>query len=211
MRPTTTVVASAPAMSGSARLARRLNPAVASGSSEMDKLWTQMVRPAALDDAAGIARVHVATWHSAYRGLLPDDFLASLSEANYTERWRRVIGDGLSRVFVVAEAEGIAGFASGGRERAGETGFAGELYALYVLEGAQRRGHGRELVRAVAGALREMRLPDMIVWVLRDNPAARAFYERLGGTFVRSQPITIGTATLEEVSYGWRSLEEIRY
>jgi ribosomal protein S18 acetylase RimI-like enzyme len=170
-----------------------------------------MVRPAALDDAAEIARVHVATWRSTYRGLLPDDFLASLSEAHYTERWRRVIGEGANRVFVVDEAEGIAGFASGGRERAGETGFAGELYALYILEGAQRRGHGRELVRAVAGALRELHLPDMIVWVLRDNSPARAFYERLGGTYVRAQPITIGATTLEEVSYGWGRLDEIRY
>lgn len=170
-----------------------------------------MVRSAVLDDAAEIARVHVATWRSTYRGLLPDDFLASLSEAHYIERWKRVIGDGMSRVFVVEEAGGVTGFASGGRERAGETGFAGELYALYVLEEAQRRGHGRELVRAVAGALREMQLPDMIVWVLRDNSAARAFYERLGGTYVREQPITIGATTLQEVSYGWRGLDEIRY
>jgi ribosomal protein S18 acetylase RimI-like enzyme len=177
-----------------------------------------MVRPATLDDAAEIARVHVDTWRSAYRGLLADDFLASLSEVNYTERWRRVISEGTSRVFVVeagrrppGESGGIAGFASGGRERAGEAGFAGELYALYVLEGAQRLGHGRELVRAVAGALRELHLADMIVWVLRDNSAARAFYERLGGVYVRAQPITIGTTTLEEVSYGWRGLDEIRY
>ena len=170
-----------------------------------------MVRLAESGDAAEIARVHVATWRSAYGGLLADDFLASLSEVHYTERWKRVIDEGSSRVFVVDEADGIAGFASGGRERAGEPGFTGELYALYVLEGAQRRGHGRELVRAVAGALRAMRLPDMIVWVLRDNRPARAFYERLGGTYVRAQPITIGATTLEEVSYGWRALDEIRY
>jgi len=47
--------------------------------------------------------------------------------------------------------------------------------------------------------------------VLRDNSPARAFYERLGGTYVRTQPITIGTTTVEEVSYGWRSLDAIRY
>jgi ribosomal protein S18 acetylase RimI-like enzyme len=170
-----------------------------------------MVRPAELDDAAEIARVHVATWRSAYRGLLPEEFLASLSEAHYGERWRRVIGESQNRVFVFEESHGIAGFASGGRERAGEAGFAGELYALYVLEEAQHRGHGRELVRAVARALGELKLRNMIVWVLRDNSPARAFYERLGGTYVRAQPITIGTATLEEVSYGWRSLDEIRY
>jgi ribosomal protein S18 acetylase RimI-like enzyme len=170
-----------------------------------------MVRPATLDDAAAIARVHVASWRSTYLGLLPADFLASLGEEPYTERWTRVIGEGSSRVFVVDEKGDIVGFASCGRERAGEIGFTGELYAIYVLDSAQRRGHGRELVRAVAGALRELRLGDMIVWVLRDNTAARHFYERLGGVYVRAQPITIGTATLEEMSYGWRSLEKIRY
>ena len=81
-----------------------------------------MVRPATLEDAPGIADVHVATWRTTYRGLLPDDFLASLSEEHYTERWRRVIGEGSSRVFVVDAPEGVAGFASGGRERAGENG-----------------------------------------------------------------------------------------
>jgi ribosomal protein S18 acetylase RimI-like enzyme len=170
-----------------------------------------MVRPATLEDAVGIADVHVASWRSTYRGLLPDDFLASLSEQHYAERWKRVIGEGSSRVFVVESPEGIVGFASGGRERAGENGFAGELYALYVLEGAQRQGHGRALVRTVTGALHEMDLPDMIVWVLRDNAGARHFYERLGGVYVRAQPITIGSATLEEVSYGWRRLKDIRY
>ena len=170
-----------------------------------------MIRAAELNDAAEIARVHVAAWRSTYRGLLADDFLASLSETGYTDRWRRVIGDGASRVFVVEEPEGVIGFASGGRERAGESGFGGELYAIYIVEGSQRRGHGRELVRAVADALREKGLRDMIVWVLRDNTPAREFYERLGGTYVRSQPITIGTDTLEEVSYGWRRLDDIRY
>jgi ribosomal protein S18 acetylase RimI-like enzyme len=170
-----------------------------------------MIRPALQDDAAEIARVHVAAWRSSYQELLADDFLASLSEAGYTDRWRRVIGDGASRVFVVEEQREIVGFASGGRERAGESGFAGELYAIYIVAGSQRKGHGRELVRAVAAALREMGLRDMIVWVLRDNAPAREFYERLGGSYVRAQPITIGTTTLEEVSYGWRGLDEIRY
>jgi len=170
-----------------------------------------MIRPATIDDAAEIAQVHVASWRTTYRGMLPDDFLASLSEVHYTERWRRVISEGSSRIHVVEEPQGIVGFASGGRERAGEATFAGELYAIYVLHSAQRRGHGRELVRAAAGALRDMRLADMIVWVLRDNAAARRFYERLGGLYVRAQPITIGSATLEEISYGWRSLDDIRY
>ena len=174
-------------------------------------MFERMVRPARSDDAAAIAQVHVDSWRTTYRDLLPADFLASLTEAGYTERWQRVIGGGSSRVYVVEEAGEVVGFASCGRERAGETGFTGELYAIYVLDSAQRRGHGRELVRAAVGGLREMGLKDMIIWVLRDNAPARRFYERLGGVYVRKQPITIGPATLEEVSYGWRHLEDVRY
>ena len=84
------------------------------------------------------------------------------------------------------------------------------VYAIYIVARSQRKGHGRELVHTMAAALREKGLRDMIVWVLRDNAPAREFYERLGGAYVRSQPITIGTTTLEEVSYGWPSLDEIR-
>jgi GNAT superfamily N-acetyltransferase len=143
--------------------------------------------------------------------LLADEFLASLSELGYTERWERVIRDPASLVFIAEDAREVVGFASGGRERAGETGYSGELYAVYVLESAQRQGYGRELLRAIVDGLRAMDLHDMIIWVLRDNRPARRFYERLGGAYVRSQPITIGSATLEEVSYGWPRLEDVRY
>jgi ribosomal protein S18 acetylase RimI-like enzyme len=170
-----------------------------------------MIRTATIDDAPAIAQVHVASWRSTYRTLLPSDFLDSLTEANYADRWRRFIGEGSNRVYVLEDEGVLVGFASGGRERAGETGYTGELYAIYILDGRQRRGHGRELVRAVVDGLREMGLDDMIIWVLRDNQAARLFYERLGGQYVRTQPITLGSATLEEVSYGWPRLNGVRY
>lgn len=169
-----------------------------------------MVRPADRGDAAAIARVHVATWHSAYSELLPADFLASLSESAYEERWERILETNSNKVYVADNDGEIVGFASAGRERAGETGFQGELYAIYVLESAQGQGHGRDLVRAAVGGLRELGFNDMIVWVLKDNAWARKFYERLGGAYVRAQPITIGPAVLEEVSYGWKRLADVR-
>jgi ribosomal protein S18 acetylase RimI-like enzyme len=170
-----------------------------------------MVRPATVDDAQAVARVHVASWRSTYEGLLPGDFLETLSEAGYTERWTRFIGQGSSRVYVVEQNGEVVGFASGGRERAGEIGFSGELYAIYIVDLFQRRGYGRELVRAVVTGLHEMGLEDMIVWVMRDNQPARRFYERLGGVYLRTQPTTIGQAALEEVSYGWRHLDAVRF
>jgi ribosomal protein S18 acetylase RimI-like enzyme len=169
-----------------------------------------LVRTAELDDAAAIARVHVESWRSTYRGVLPDDFLDSLNAPRYAERWRRSLEDEGTRVYVAEDGHEVVAFASCGRERAGEDAYRGELYAIYVLQGAQRRGHGKSLVRAAVGGLRELDLHDMIVWVLRENAGARKFYERLGGVYLRTQPITIGSALFDEVSYAWSSLEDVR-
>lgn len=162
-------------------------------------------------DAAAIAHVHVDSWRTSYRGILPDQFLGSLSEAGYRERWTRLLADGTNQIHVAEESGNVIGFASGGRERAGEDGFSGELYAIYLLEGFTRRGHGRELVRAIVDGLRGLGIDDMIIWVLTVNQPARAFYERLGGVFVRAQPIVIGSTTLEEVAYGWRHLSDVTF
>src|SRR5690349_10269907 len=206
------------AMSATARLARAPEEVDSSSASmrpqqsllAIDCLsMISLVRTAEVGDAAAIARVHVESWRTTYRGLLPDDFLDSLDETRYAERWRRSLGDEGTRVYVAEDGHEIVAFASGGRERAGEDGYAGELYAIYVLKEAQGRGNGRSLVRAVAAGLREMDLHDMIVWVLRDNAHARSFYERLGGAYVRTQPITIGSAVAPEVSHGCRSLDDV--
>jgi ribosomal protein S18 acetylase RimI-like enzyme len=171
----------------------------------------KLVRRAKVDDAPAIAAVHVASWRTSYKGLLPDGYLAAMSEPTYEEQWRGFIDRGTSLIYVAEEDDGIVGFVSGGHERAGEDEFGGELYAIYVLEAAQGHGHGRELVRAMVGGLREMGFADMVVWVLRDNAPGRRFYERLGGVYVREQSITIASTSLKEVAYGWRRLEDVRY
>jgi GNAT superfamily N-acetyltransferase len=169
------------------------------------------IRAAVAGDVGALAQVQVATWRSAYRGILPDDFLASLSDTAYEERWGRIIGDGTSLVYVAEDAGEMVGFASAGRQRGNGPVYGGELYAIYVLEEAQGRGHGRGLVRAVVDGLRGLGVAGMIVWVLGDNLPARAFYERLGGEYAGAQEITIGSTLLEEVSYGWRRLEDVTY
>src|SRR5256885_2665595 len=110
-----------------------------------------MIRPAGTDDASAIARVHVASWRSTYGDLLPNDFLDALKETAYADRWRRFMDDSSNLVYVVEDesqaGRGVVGFASAGRERAGETGYKGELYAIYILDSFQRRGYGTQLVR----------------------------------------------------------------
>ncbi|HEX4147086.1 MAG TPA: GNAT family N-acetyltransferase [Pirellulales bacterium] len=166
------------------------------------------IRPATIDDAAAIAHVHVESWRTTFRHILPADYLAGLSKDERKERWVTTLGNLASPGFtLVAQSEGeIVAFASGGPERKGDPDYAGELYAIYLLEPFQRQGIGTRLFRTVTMRLLERGLSSMKIWALKDNPA-RGFYERRGGVLVEEGPIKIGELDMRQVAYGWRQLE----
>jgi GNAT superfamily N-acetyltransferase len=166
------------------------------------------VRLAREADAVGIARVHVDTWRTTYKGLMPDDLLAGLSYERRENYWRSLIADASRPEFVyVAEGDDgqIVGFVSGGPELSGDPIYKGALYAIYVLAEHQGRGIGRQLTRANCQRLIEQGMTSMLVWVLDTNPW-RAFYEALGGKPVREKQETMGEAILNEVGYGWEDI-----
>jgi HAD superfamily hydrolase (TIGR01509 family) len=163
------------------------------------------IRAARLDDAAAIAGVHIDSWRSTYRGIVPDDYLALLSHETRTRMWSRGLSDAESRncCYVAEEPSGeIIGFASGGPERTGDPEYAGELSGIYLLESHQRQGIGRRLVQVVVERLAQAGLHSMLVWVLADN-RSRGFYEALDGELVREGKIEIGGVGFDKVAYGW--------
>lgn len=162
------------------------------------------VREATLDDIPAIARVQVDTWRTTYRGIVPDSFLDGLTYESRERQWTAALGAGSRTRLVVGEDDAgrVVGFAASGPELGGDPDYKGELYAIYIDAGAQGRGLGRRLVRAVARRLADEGMTSLLLWVLAGNPS-RGFYERLGGREVRAKPIAIGGATLEEVAYGW--------
>jgi hypothetical protein len=86
----------------------------------MEESRSARIRLAGAEDAEAIARVRVETWRAAYAGIMPADFLASISVETDTPRWRQRIEEGpQSGSFVlVAEVDGeVVGFASSGPER----------------------------------------------------------------------------------------------
>jgi ribosomal protein S18 acetylase RimI-like enzyme len=153
-----------------------------------------MIRSATSADAAAVARVQVRTWQQAYAHLFPSEKLASHSLEKRTEQWRRWPP-------VVAERNGeIVGFVSVGPSR--DEDADGELYAIYVDPDHWRTGIGRELLRAGEQRLRQLGETEVVLWVFKDNPGARAFYEAAGwrpdGT---TRPTEIFGVSIQEVRY----------
>ena len=163
------------------------------------------IRSAGSDDAEAIARVHVESWKTTYAGIVPDAYLASLSVETRSVHWKEELAKSASTVFVAEDDAGIFGFVSGGKLRNPVADYDGEIYAIYLLQDRQRRGAGRALTTALAHALRSDGLASMIVWVLKENPAV-GFYRYLGAVPVIEATIEIGGAKLEELAFGWPSL-----
>lgn len=100
------------------------------------------IREARIGDEDAIARVHVAAWRAAYRGMMPDDFLDALSEEGRAKRWRERLAtksEGRRVVVVATEEDAIVAFAGVGPAR-DEAGDRGELYMINVAPSAWGRG-----------------------------------------------------------------------
>ncbi len=167
------------------------------------------VRRAELTDATAIAAVHVAAWRSAYPGILPDGYLASLSPTRLALHYRAAIASG-GLVMVAAPLAGrprVVGFATGGRARAGGLGGA-EVETLYVLDDWRDQGVGRRMMQAAASQLSAQGHASLFVWVLRDNPS-RWFYQHLGGLPAAEGETRLAGVALRQVAYQWDPIERL--
>ena len=166
-----------------------------------------MVRPAAINDATAIAHVHVESWRTTYAGIMPDLYLASLDEMLRAQLWREwLTADAL---VLVAELDGsVVGFAHGGPNREPVKKCDAELYSIYILKDAQKRGVGTQLLRAMACALQQRHFQSLVVWVLEKN-RSRNFYAKSGARLAASQVIEVGGAKLMEVAYAWPDLKTL--
>ena len=166
------------------------------------------IREGNIQDAAAIARVHVQSWKSTYPGIVPASFLDALVEAEQAEKWRQGFLTAPMSVLVAEDETGIFGFVNGGAIRGQVADYDAELYAIYLLQSAQRRGAGRSMTLAMAAALQSKGYRRMLVWVLEQNPSA-GFYQHLGAVPVGRRMIDLGGVDLQELALGWPALDRL--
>lgn len=137
------------------------------------------------EDASALGEIHVRAWQEGYKdGLMPDDFLRSLSAKERADMW----GDALSRPprersarLVSADADGnVCGFILVGPAEGEADATEGEVYALNVDPVVWGHGHGRSLLEEGAARLRGAGFDQAILWVHSGNGRARHFYEWAG-------------------------------
>jgi ribosomal protein S18 acetylase RimI-like enzyme len=149
------------------------------------------VRAARGSDAAGLARIQVASWRVSLAGLVPDAVLAELTSADaerqWADRWLEAItSPPTSRhrvhVAVGADLADRAGFASAGPATDPDLwpGTDGELYELHVLPEQRGQGHDKRLLHAVADTLAEDGFHTACTWALAGHDERLSFLESAG-------------------------------
>jgi len=166
------------------------------------------IRKALASDAKAIAKVHVDSWMTTYRNIVPDSYLDGLKYEDREKLWNENLKK--CTVFVAeTEAGEVIGFADGGNERSGDyPGIEGEVYAIYILESYQGQNIGKRLMQAISKELLNMDMQSMLVWVLKENLSS-GFYEKLGGKVINEKYITIAGKQIPELAYEWRDVRRI--
>ncbi len=174
------------------------------------------LREGTVEDAPALGALHVASWRETYAGLLPDAMLAELSVATRATMWADILSNpaasGGMVVFVAEADDRLVGFGCCSAQRDQDlaaAGFSGEIGAIYILRAHQGGRVGRAIMAALSRALADMGHFAASLWVLRDNAAARSFYERLGGGIIGERTEVEPEATLVELAYGWRDLSRL--
>lgn len=126
--------------------------------------------------------LHVRAWQSAYRGVMPDEYLDGLRPEDRAAMWRdRVARAELSSVLVAELMDEVVGFADFGRDRrAPESKGVGELYVINLDPAHWGKGVGRALLREATAKLISFGFSEAVLWVVPENARARSLYESEG-------------------------------
>jgi GNAT superfamily N-acetyltransferase len=163
-------------------------------------------RPAGRLDAPAIARLHVASWRSTYRHLVPDAFLAGPVEDDRRRLWNeRLAVEDNARFVLVAEEDGaLACFVCVLRDA--DPAWGPLLDNLHVRPDRKGHGIGHALLRRARDWSAAVRPGEpMHLWVIEGNLGARAFYDREQGVVVERQEIELTPGIhVPALRYVWR-------
>ena len=162
------------------------------------------VEPAAVEDAHAIAAVHVASWQVAYAGLLPAEYLASLSVAQREAMWKDSLERSLPQLLVARSEREVVGFVAFGPSRdEGAMASCAEVWALYLAPNVWSHGIGRALWFAALERMLEQGFKSVSLWVIANNERAIRFYRAAG--------FNPEEGSLKKFSLGGTPMHEVRF
>lgn len=154
-------------------------------------------------NALEYAKINTKSWKESYINIIDNEFLNKInSEIEILKMKNNLINnlnDGSKRFLLKVNNEYVGLF------RIRKTKYEnyaeyGELGALYLLNIAKNKGLGKLMFNKAKEELKKMGYTKMILGCLINNPA-NDFYIKMGGKFIKQNPIIIGNQELKENLY----------
>lgn len=161
-----------------------------------------VLRPITLADAAVVASLHAASWRTAYRGILSDEYLAGdvLREREFA--WLTRLAERDDAQFGVLASLGAVAVGFVYLIRILDPNYGSLVDNLHVVSEARSAGIGPRLLAAAADGIIARAWDTRVhLWVWDANVRARAFYARMGGREVET---TMKSAPDGTVAATWR-------
>ncbi len=140
---------------------------------------TVRLRGAAPGDALAVAALHDAAWRATHAHWLASGAEVDPGLAHRRGLWSSVIAAGALPLTLAEDADGtLLGFAHAGacRDADRDARRTGEVTAIYVAPGRQRRGLGSALLESTLAQLGAAGFNAVSLWVAAHNSVARRFY-----------------------------------
>lgn len=161
------------------------------------------IRKAEIADAEKIAKIKIEGWQTAYREIIDSEFLDNMDINTEIEKRKTNLKEGVK--IIVAELEGeVVGYCIYRDFIKNPENFPNEdceLSALYVKSMLRGKGIGTILMKYVTQELKKQGKTKMILGCLKENYPSRAFYEKKGGIYLKTENFKIGNAEYEEIIY----------
>lgn len=150
------------------------------------------------DNRIAISNVYEQSWKYAYRDIIPQDYLNSIPEG----QWTSTLDNQDRNTLICIDNDKIIGTSSFGKPRFEQFQNYGEIISIYLLPDYIGKGYGKILMKAVLSELKKQGYENIFLWVLEENKRARNFYEQYG---------FLATDDFLNDNIGGKNLREIRY
>ena len=128
------------------------------------------------DNLTEIGKIYEKSWKSTYNGILPNNYLNSLTEAQWTAK----ITECGSNSLIMLNNGKYIGTVSFGTSRINQFNGWAEIFTFYLLPEFTGQGLGKKLMNHVAEELKSLGFSQIFLFVLENNHTAIRFYEKYG-------------------------------
>ena len=136
-------------------------------------------------DAYEYTACHISCWQSAYKGIIPSDYLENMKTEieQRTDRLKNNLIEMTDYSYYYATInDKMIGRLIFGKSLDDDKPNAGDVTAIYLIEEYWYKGYGRKMMDFAVTELKPIGYNEIIVWVVEDNSRARRFYEKYGFT-----------------------------